>query len=469
MHEYARYDAVGIHELIGSGEVTAGEVEAAARQALDQVNPSVNGLTVPVFPAALDHASVGPLAGVPFLIKDHGPVAAGVPFFLGSRAIPGVVPQRDTELMARFRAAGLVTLGLTTVPELCLSFSTESVKHGPTRNPWDLSRGAGGSSGGAAALVAAGAVPVAHASDGSGSIRIPASCCGLVGLKPSRGRITPGPDAGEAMLGMAYEFALTRTVRDTAHLLDAVHGPGIGDRYTAPPPRRDYVSELGTDPGRLRVAVTTKAWSGVAVDDQVAAATLQVARVLEDLGHLVSESSPVVDWDSVMRSQVAEGIAITSKLLLAPRQPDPAKLEAVSRRFVELTREFSALDLLAGLDAQNLLTRSVSAYLTEYDLLVTPTLGQLPATHGTLDYHDPAHTVATWLESLIAYGPFTTLFNASGHPAISLPLGHSAEGLPIGVQFVAPYGREDVLIQIASQLEQAMPWKERTPPVFAGS
>lgn len=469
MHEYARYDAVGIRELIGSGEVTAGEVEAAARQALDRVNPSVNGLTVPVFPAALDHAEDGPLTGVPFLIKDHGPVAAGVPFFLGSRAIPGVVPRHDTELMARFRAAGLVTLGLTTVPELCLSFSTESVKHGPTRNPWDLSRGAGGSSGGAAALVAAGAVPVAHASDGSGSTRIPASCCGLVGLKPSRGRITPGPDAGEAMLGMAYEFVLTRTVRDTAHLLDAVHGPGTGDKYTAPPPRRPYAAELGADPGRLRVAVTTSAWSGAAVDHEVAAATLRVGKVLESLGHLVSEASPAVDWDEVMRASMAEGVAIASMLLLAPRQPDPSLLEAVSRRFVELAKEFSALDLLMAFDAQNRVTRSVGAFLDEYDLLVTPTIGRLPAPHGTLRYDDPDHTVTSWLESLIAYGPFTTVFNVTGHPAISLPLGHSTGGLPIGVQVVAPYGREDVLIQIASQLEQAMPWKERTPPVFAGS
>ncbi|MFI6595062.1 amidase [Nonomuraea sp. NPDC050536] len=465
IHEYASHDAIGIRELIGSGEVTAGEVEAAARQALAAVNEQVNGLAMPVFSPALEHAEDGPLAGVPFLIKDHGPVAAGVPFFLGSRAIPGVVPRHDTELMARFRAAGLVTLGLTTVPELCLSFSTEPVKHGPTRNPWDLTRGAGGSSGGAAALVAAGAVPVAHASDGSGSTRIPASCCGLVGLKPSRGRITPGPDAGEAMLGMSYEFVLTRTVRDTAHLLDAVHGPGVGDKYTAPPPRRAYAAELGVDPGRLRVAVTASAWSGTAVDAEVAAATLQVGRVLEDLGHHVSEASPAVDWDAVTLSLVAEGVAITSNLLLAPRQPDPSRLEAVSRRFVELAKEFSALDLLVAFDAQNRVTRSVGAFLTEYDLLVTPTLGQLPAPHGTLRYDDPAHTVTSWLESLAAYGPFTTLFNVTGHPAISLPLGHSTGGLPIGVQIVAPYAREDLLLQIASHLEQAMPWKDRIPPL----
>ncbi|MFI7705074.1 amidase [Nonomuraea sp. NPDC049480] len=468
LHEYARYDAVGIRNLIKAGEVTADEVEAAARQALAEANAQVNGLALPVFEPALHHAGDGPFAGVPFLIKDHGPVAEGVPFFIGSRSLPGIVPQHDTDLMTRFRAAGLATLGLTTAPELCVSFSTEPARYGPTRNPWDLDRGVGGSSGGAAALVAAGAVPVAHASDGAGSIRIPASCCGLVGLKPSRGRVPCGPDTGEPMLGMAYEFALTRTVRDAAHLLDAVQGPGVGDKYTAPPPRRPYAGELGTDPGRLRVAVTTDTWSGTTVDGQVAAAAARAGQVLEEMGHVVSAAGPHVDWDDVMRAWVAEGVAISSMLLLAPREPDPALMEAVSRQFMKVAREYSALDLLAAFNAQNRVTRSVSAFLTEYDLLVTPALGRLPAPHGTLRYDDPGHTVISWLESLTDYGPFTVVFNITGQPAISLPLGTSEDGLPIGVQIVAPYGREDLLFQVAAQLEQAMPWKDRIPPVFAG-
>ncbi|MFG1708181.1 amidase [Nonomuraea sp. M3C6] len=469
LHEYARYDAVGIRNLIRAGEVTADEVEAAARRALTVANAKVNGLALPVFAPALDHAEDGPFAGVPFLIKDHGPVAEGVPFFLGSRSLQGVVAQHDTDLMARFRAAGLVTLGLTTVPEMCVSLSTESVRFGPTRNPWDLDRGAGGSSGGAAALVAAGAVPVAHASDGAGSIRVPASCCGLVGLKPSRGRVTSGPDLGEPMLGMAYEFALTRTVRDAAHLLDAVQGPGIGDKYTAPPPRRPYADEIGTDPGRLRVAVTTKAWSGAVVDGQVAAAAVRVGRELEQLGHTVSEAGPLVDWDAVMQASVAEGVAVASMLLLAPRQPDPARMEAVSRQFLQVAREYTGLDLLAAGNAQNRVTRSVSAFFTEYDLLVTPTLGRLPAPHGTLRYDDPSHTMTSWLRALSDYGPFSVVFNITGQPAISLPLGQSENGLPIGVQIVAAYGREDLLFQIAAHLEQSMPWKDRTPPVFVAN
>lgn len=467
LHEYARYDAVAISDLIRAGHVTAAEVEDAARRALAAVNGTVNGLALPVFSPALGRAAGGALAGAPFLIKDHGPVAAGVPFSLGSRALPGVVPGHDTDLMGRFRAAGLVTLGLTTVPEMCLSFATESVRYGTTRNPWDPGRGAGGSSGGAAALVAAGAVPLAHGSDGAGSIRVPASCCGLVGLKPSRGRVPCGPDAGEPMLGMAYEFALTRTVRDAARLLDAVQGPGIGDKYTAPPPRRPYAAEAETPPGRLRAAVHTAAWSGAAVDAQVAAAAVRVGRVLEEAGHVVEEAGPLVDWEAVVRAWTAEGVAVASTLLLAPRRPDPAMMEAVSRRFLEEAEAYTALDMLAAFDAQNRVTRSVSAFFTDHDLLVTPTLGRLPAPHGTLVYDDPGHTMAGWLRTLSDYGPFTVLFNITGQPAVSLPLGTGDGGLPIGVQIVAPYGREDLLFQVAGHLERAMPWKDRRPPVHA--
>ena len=370
--------------------------------------------------------------------------------------------------MARFRAAGLVTLGLTTVPEMAISFATESIKHGPTRNPWNRQRGVGGSSGGSAALVAAGAVPLAHGNDGAGSIRIPASCCGLVGLKPSRARTPCGPDTGEALFGAACEFGLTRTVRDAAHLLDAIQGPGVGDKYTAPPPRGRYADELGLAPGPLRVAVTTRAWSGAAVDPEVAAAAARAGRMLEDMGHFVADASPAVDWDAVMHSSVGEMVAIAAPFLMAPRPPDPRKLEAVSRQILDEAKKLSALDLVAVFDAQNRVTRSVGAFLGDYDLLVTPTLGQLPAPHGTLQQDDPDHTTRSWLQSLFDYGPFTMLFNISGQPAISLPLVESQSGLPIGVQLAAPYGREDLLLQIAGQLEQAMPWKHRTPQSHIG-
>ncbi|HTP17148.1 MAG TPA: amidase family protein [Streptosporangiaceae bacterium] len=470
LREYASYDAVGLRDLIASGAVAADEVEAAARQALEVANATLNGLALPLFRPALDHAPDGPFAGVPFLIKDSGPMAAGVPFFLGSRSIRRAVAARDTDLMARFRAAGLVTLGLTTVPELGLSFATESVKHGPTCNPWDTEHSAGGSSGGAAALVAAGAAPVAHASDGAGSIRVPASCCGLVGLKPSRGRTPCGPDTGEAAFGLGYEFALTRTVRDTAHLLDATEGPAVGDKYTAPPPLGRYADELTAGPGSLHVAVTTQAWSGVIIDAEVTAVTQQTGRVLADMGHEVTEASPAVDWDAVLRVSMAQAIGIAAVLLMgmAPRRPDPARLEALSRQILREAEDFTALDLMAAFDAQNRVTRSVGAFFASRDLLVTPTLGQLPAVHGTLRYDDPGQTLAGWQRSLFDYGPFTVVFNISGQPAISLPLGQSHSGLPIGVQLVAPYGREDLLLRVAAQLEQAMPWKDRIPGCFVG-
>jgi amidase len=460
LHEYASYDAIGLRDLLRVREVTAAEIEEVAREALAAADAEVNGLALPLFSPALDYAADGPLAGVPFLIKDSGPMAHGVPFGIGSRSLQGIRARNDSDLMTRFRAAGLATLGLTTVPELAISFATESVKHGPTRNPWDPERGVGGSSGGAAALVAAGAVPVAHGNDGAGSIRIPAACCGLVGLKPTRGRTPCGPDAGEPLFGVAADFALTRTLRDAAHLLDAVHAPGVGDKYSAPPPRGLYADELEVGPGALRVGVWTEAWSGAPVDPEVAAAAARAARVLEDLGHVVTDASPAVDWEAVMHSSLGEMAAIAAPFLTAA--VDPGRLEAVSRTVLEEVQDLTALDLVAVFEAQNRVTRSVGAFFCEHDLLVTPTMGQLPAPHGTLEQDNPDHTTRTWLESLFDYGPFTAVFNISGQPAISLPLAHSACGLPIGVQLIAPYGREDAMFQVAAQLEKAMPWSQHT-------
>jgi len=468
LHDYADRDAIGLRDLMRAREVTTAEIEAVARKALVAADAQLNGLALPLFSPALDRAENGPLAGVPFLIKDSGPMAKGVPFSIGSRSLEGIVSRHDSDLMTRFRAAGLVTLGSTTVPEMAISFATESVKHGPTRNPWDPERGVGGSSGGAAALVAAGAVPIAHGNDGAGSIRIPAACCGLVGLKPTRGRTPCGPDAGEPLFGIAADFGLTRTVRDAAHLLDAIHGPGVGDKYSAPPPRGRYADELEQQPGQLSVAVTTRAWSGAAVDPEVAAAALRAGRVLDHIGHHVSEASPAVAAEAVMQTTIGALAAVAAPFLTAPRLPDPSKLEAVSRRILDEARKLTALDLIAAFNAQNRVTRSVAAFFTEYDLLVTPTLGQLPAPHGTLDYNNPEHTTRSWQQRLFDYGPFTAVFNISGHPAISLPLEQSASGLPIGVQLIAPFAREDLLFQVAAQLEQAMPWRHRTPRVHVG-
>lgn len=466
--EYAALDGVGLRALIRSGDVNAADVEAVARQAIELVNPDLNALRQPLFDWALDHDPGGVLGGVPFLIKDSGPFARGVSFALGSRAIRGAVPNDDHEMMTRFRAAGLATLGQTTAPEFGLSFSTESVRYGPTRNPWNLERGVGGSSGGAAALVAAGAVPMAHGNDGGGSIRLPASCCGLVGLKPTRGRTPSGPLVGEAGFGQIVEFALTRTVRDTATLLDAVSAPVIGEKFSTPQPIRPYVSELRRDPGRLRIAVTTDAWSGVAVDAQVAVVTESAGRMLEWIGHSVGHDSPATPADAILEAAMLSAVATGAAILGAPRRPEPELLEAVSRAVLAETEAFTAIGVVNALNSQHRVTRAVGEFFTRHDLLLTPTLGRLPAPHGVLDYDNPEHTARTWLERIFEYGPFTASFNISGNPAISLPLGQSREGLPIGVQLVAAHGREDLLIAVAAQLEHAMPWSGRQPPIFAG-
>ncbi|WP_322753281.1 amidase [Frankia sp. Cas3] len=468
LHEYASLDAVGLSELIRSGEVSASEVEALARRALEQINADLNALTRPLVEPALTHRADGPLAGVPFVIKDSGPFAQHLPFTIGSRSINGAVALVDHDLMVRFRAAGLVALGQSTTPEFGLSFATESVRYGQTRNPWDLTRGVGGSSGGSAALVAAGAVPLAHANDAGGSIRIPASCCGLVGLKPSRGRTPCGPLTGEAAFGQLVEFGFTRTVRDTAHLLDAVCAPTVGDKYQAAPPAQPYATEVRTNPGRLRVALTTRAWSGVAVDPQVAEITVAAGKVLEWIGHTVTEARPELDPEEIVEAAM---LVVTTSggavLRGAPRRPDPSSLEAVSRRVLGETEAFTALDVFAAMEAQHLVTRPVGRFFLDHDLLVTPTLAQLPAPHGSLDYDNPRHTARSWLRRIFEYGPFTAAFNVSGNPAISLPLGQSREGLPIGVQLVAAHGREDLLLRVAAQLEQAVPWKDRQPSIYA--
>ncbi|GAA1944845.1 amidase [Amycolatopsis minnesotensis] len=469
LSEYARYDGIGLRRLIEAGEVTAAEVEAVARRAIEGANAAVNGLAAPPFDTALTHDGDGPLGGVPFLLKDSGPMAAGVEFCVGSRGLDGVRARHDHDLMRRFRAAGLAALGRTTVPELGLSFATEPVRYGPTRNPWDLGRGAGGSSGGAAALVAAGAVPIAHANDSAGSTRIPASCCGLVGLKPSRGRTPSGPDSGDPAFGAVSEFVVTRTLRDAALVLDLVHGYEPGDKYTAPPPSRPYAEELSAIPRGLRVAVSTEAVSGAPVDAEVAVVTNRVAAVLADLGHEVTEARPEPGWDDVITAARAECVAIAMPFLTAPRRPDPAKLEAVPRQILAEAEVLTAVELMAMLDAQNRVSRAVGRFFAGYDLLVTPTIARLPAPHGVLSSDRDGYTTDSWLRTLFGYGPFTVQFNLAGQPALSLPLGHSENGLPIGVQLAAPYGRDDLLFAVAARLEEAMPWQHRLPPFTAGA
>lgn len=449
------------------------EVETVARACLAKAGTDLNALTRPLFEPGLAHDPDGPLAGVPFVIKDSGPVARGVPFSLGSRALYGAVAAVDQDVMARFRAAGLVALGQSTAPELGLSFATESAAYGLTRNPWDTGRGVGGSSGGSAALVAAGAVPFAHGNDGGGSIRVPASACGVVGLKPSRGRVPCGPLAGEAAFGLVCEFGLTRTVRDAALLLDLVGAPPVGEKHVAPPPPGgSHLDALHADPGRLGIAVSTLPWAPTEVDPQVAAATRDVGRVLEWIGHTVAEDAPELDAEDVVEASVLAAVSTAAALSAGPRPADPALMEAVPAQILSEARGYGALDVVASLQAQHRVTRPTGRFFQGHDLLVTPTLAGLPAPHGTLDHgagHTGfQHTVRSWLRTIYAHGPFTAPFNVSGNPAVSLPLAQSREGLPIGVQLVAARGREDLLLAVAAQLEEAVPWRDRRPPLAVG-
>jgi amidase len=467
--EYAALDAVGLEACLDRGDVSAPEVLATSRRAIEAINPKINGLALALFDEPLAYDADGSFAGVPFLIKDDGPTAESVPFTLGSHHFRGAVAPCDDGIMQRFRAAGLATIGSTAVPEMAINFATESVLNGPTHNPWDLGRGVGGSSGGAAALVAAGAVPVAQGSDGAGSIRIPASCCGLVGLKPTRGRTAVGPFAAEAMAGLACQFLVTRSLRDAAHLLDVVHGPAVGDKYVIEPPRGRYSLDLETDPGHLRVALSLDGWPRVDVDPECAGAAVAATAVLAELGHHVEEATPAVDGEQVVRfCAVTVAMEIGAVIGLSPRPPGPETLEAVSLRCLEEAQQLTALDVAHASQACNSVMRAAGGFFRAHDLLVTPTLAQLPAPHGSLDYNNPDHTVDDWIRTLLAYGPFTAAFNIGGQPAISLPIGQSRSGLPIGVQLVAPYGREDLLFRVGAQLQSSMPWHNRRPPLFAG-
>ncbi|WP_301122632.1 amidase [Mycolicibacterium fortuitum] len=472
--EYSGYDATGLAELIRSGQVSVGEVHDAARAAIEEVNPALNAVVAGPWEAALDYDGQGRFAGVPFALKDFAIHAAGVPTRFGSRlAGAGVTFPYDTELMTRFRAAGLATLALTTTPEFAFNGNTEPVTQGSTRNPWDTSRSAGGSSGGSAALVAARALPLAHATDGGGSIRIPASANGLVGLKPSRGRVSVAPDASEPLSGLGVEFGLTRSVRDCAALLDAVSGPAPGDKYVIRDPARPYIDELGRNPGSLRIAIHTQSWSGGPVDEEISEAVAAVGKVLEGLGHHVRPDSPVFDWEQFVDANLpvwgvslAEGIDALAAAL--GTTPSSGNLEATTLASAEYGRLVTATELGGALAVFNQVSRAVGTFFTGHDLLLTPTLSQPPQPLGELDSDDASLTPRQWVHKLFGVCSFTPLFNATGGPAISLPLGVTRSGLPIGVQLAAPMCDEGTLIAVASQLENAMPWAHRIPGVNAG-
>ena len=468
-------DATDQAALVARGDVSPPELLDAAIERIEAIDPALNAVNIRWFEHAREVAAGadlpdGPFRGVPFLIKDLYANYAGQRISNGNVALKNAdyVADADTTLVARYRAAGLVIAGRTTSPELGSVPVTESLAWGPTRNPWDTSRTPGGSSGGAAAAVAAGMVPFAHASDGGGSIRIPASCCGLVGLKPSQGRITLGPVRDES--GLSVEHCVSRTVRDTAALLDAVRGPGVGDTVVAPPPGRPYVDELGVDPGRLRIGVLDHHPYGHPVEDECAEAARSAARLLESLGHDVSEAWPTALEDASFGSRFGAlwstnmGVAQRRFEDLLGRPLADDEFEPMNRAQADFAENFTSVEYALALSAVAQYRRAVQAWWSEgWDLLVTPTLGQVPLEIGTIR-NNPENP----MEAMVKAGqfvPFTPPFNTTGQPAISLPLHWTAGGLPVGVQLVAAYGREDLLIQVASQLEIAQPWSDRHPNI----
>lgn len=464
--EYTQYDGTGLRDLLRTGEVTAAELEQCARDAIASVS-ELNALAGPLYEEPLAANPEGPLAGVPFLMKDDGPFAAGTPFTVGSRLLQGAVAERDSLVTERVRAAGLSILGATATPEFCISFATESLLRGATRNPWDTLRGTGGSSGGSAALVAARAVPWAHASDGAGSIRVPAAACGVVGMKPTRGRVPVGPATLEAGFGVTGHFALTRSVRDAAALLDALAGPAAGEKYWVAAPREPYAEQLGRDAGPLRIAVSASGWYDAEVSDEAAALARRVASLLERGDRVVEPATPEFRDDDILDAYVA-----VTRLGLAGAMPpgaDLSLLEAAVRAFVVEARQTPLADAAAGFDAFNTVARAAGDFFARYDLLVTPTVARDPLPHGTLGFDDPSHTGRSWMAAIFDYGPFTSAFNLGGQPAISVPVGVSAAGLPLGVQLVAAQGREDLLLRVAAELESRLPWADRTPAVTAAA
>src|SRR5579859_7560663 len=475
VHEYGQYDGLGLADLVRRKEVRPSELGNIALQAIGQVNPELNAVIAFILERAdqVDDDALpnGPFRGVPFLIKDLLLHAAGIPSDSGSRLFQNVVLPHDTELMARFKQAGLVTIGRTNTPELGNNVSTEPVLHGPTRNPWDPSKSAGGSSGGSAAAVAARLVPLAYANDGGGSIRCPASACGVVGLKPTRGRISTGPDTGELLFGLAVEFAVSRSVRDSAALLDAVHGPGVGDPYGIAPPGRPYLDEVTIPPGQLKVAFTTTGFNATQSDPACVRAVDETARLLESLGHRVVEAAPQLNNDALLNAVatvIAASIANTCERarLFLGRTPSPDNLEATTWACYQYgVNQISGLDVLNALAVFNRTNRAVGAFMREYDVLMTPTLPTPPVALGYYNADDKSLDARGWIAKLVRGGVFTGLCNITGQPAISLPLQQTSQGLPIGIQFAARFGDEATLFRLAGQLEQAQPWIGRQPPL----
>jgi amidase len=474
MSELDRLDALAQADLVRKGEVRPTELLERAIVRLERVNRELNAVVTPMFDLAREAARGelpdGPFCGVPFLLKDLLTAYAGVPLSNGAVVSQGLVPDHDSELVRRHKRAGLVVFGKTNTPEFGIPPMTENRLFGATRNPWDPTRSPGGSSGGAAAMVAARVVPMAHGGDGGGSIRIPASCCGVFGLKPTRARNPLGPDYGDLLSGLVVEHALSLTVRDSAALLDATSGPAAGDPYWAPPPARPFLQEVGRPPGRLRIAFTREAPNGVTVHPDCVAALEDAARLASSLGHDVEERAPSLDFMSALRAFTVLYAASAARTVgdvetFAGMSVPREMFEPLTWGLAEMGKKIDAGEYLLALREIQRVSRDLARFFETADVWLTPTLAEPPVPIGTFDATDEAPLLGFVRAG--EFAPFTPLLNATGQPAMSVPLFWSAVGLPIGTQFVARFGDEATLFRLAAQLEEARPWRDRRPPIAA--
>jgi amidase len=468
MDDVQMLDAVGQAELVRRRIISPLELVNHAISRIEELNPNLNAVVTPMFEyaqqAAQEPLPEGPLAGVPYVLKDLGPTFAGIRHTCGSRLLATYISDRDSALVTRIKASGLIVIGKTNTPEFGNSSTTESLLFGPCRNPWSLDRSPGGSSGGSAVAVAAGMVPAAHANDAGGSIRIPASCCGVFGLKPTRGRVASSPSTvGGAIL--ACEHAITRSVRDSAVLLDILGGAAPGDLYVAPAAKRPFSHEVGADPGRLRIAWCSTAPSSTPVHEDCRRAAHEAALLLERLGHTVEEDAPSIDverfehlvfvlWTTSIAAAIESWVARAGAT-------DDALLEPVNQKMEEWARRINAVDYMHALGDLEQFARTMALFFKRYDIWLTPTLAQPPVPLGTFDL--PAEDIDRFFEIDARLTPWTALANLTGQPAASIPFLWTMDELPVGVHLLSRFGDEAALLRLCSQLEAARPWHESWP------
>jgi amidase len=467
--EYRKHDAVSLAELIAKREVSAKEVLEAAIARAEQVNPAINAIVHKQYDQARRAISgglpEGPLKGVPYLIKDLGFFETGEPATFGSRLFKDFVADHDTAYVTRCKKAGLVFLGRSSSPEFGLNPNTEPRLYGSCRNPWNLEYSAGGSSGGAAAAVSAGILPVAHATDGGGSIRIPAAQCGLFGLKPSRGRVSMAPDAGEGWGGLSAGHVVSRSVRDSALMLDCTAGLVPGDPYTAPMPERPFLEAVARPPRQLRIALMLKDHRGAKLHPECLEAVQHAAKLCAGLGHIVEEADPDLDMVALRPMNARISAANTARSChmrwkVLEREPNADDVETATWAVYQRGLKVSGIEYIEAIAAAHAAGRKMAAFLTTYDVILSTTLAGPPPKLG---YFDQNGDVRTFTERVTEYLSVTPLHNATGTPAMSVPLHWTADGLPVGVHFAGRYGEEATLLALAAELETAQPWSDRVP------